>query len=172
MRRVWLRIGFAACGLLARLQAEASDPAAEEAVLLARRLVEENMRLRAELADVRAERDELLARLAGERFETDRWTVAPERLPEAESAEVDLSPAGWRVVDANPELGLLALDAGARSGVRPGLSVAVVRGGAVIARARVVEVRERLSGARVEALATGRFPDAGDRAVVWRSRRE
>ncbi len=172
MRRDWQPVGLAMCGLLWGLHAEAGDPAADEAALLARRLVEENVRLRVELAGALAERDGLLARLAGEQFETDRWTVVPERLPEAESAEVDLAPAGWRVLDASRELGLVALDAGARSGLRAGLSVAVVRDGAVIARARIVEVRERVSGARVEALAAGRFPDAGDRAVVWRSRRE
>jgi hypothetical protein len=172
MRGIWKGIGFAATGLAALLSAEASDPAADEAVLLARNLVEENSRLREELADIRAERDELLARLAGEQFETDLWSVAPHRLPEAESADGDLSPSGWRVLDASPELGMLALDAGSRSGMRPGLSVAVVRDGAVIARARVVEVRERLSGARVESLARGQFPQIGDRAVIWRSRRK
>lgn len=172
MRRGVPRAAVGAWVLVWGMRAMASDPAADEAVLIARRLVEENVRLRTELAAARAERDGLLERIAGERFETDRWTVAPERLPEAESAEVDLAPAGWRVLDANQELGLVALDAGARAGLKPGLSVAVVREGAVIARARIVEVRERVSGARVEALATSRFPDAGDRAVLWRSRRE
>ena len=149
-----------------------ADPAADEAVLMARRLVAENSGLRAEIAELRAERDGLLARLAGEQFASDRWQVVPERLPEAAQDQVDLAPAGWRVVDVNRELGLIALDAGAQAGLRPGLPVAVVRDGAVLARARVVEVRERVAGARVEALAADRFPEAGDRAVVWRSRRE
>lgn len=172
MRRVAPRAAVAAWMLCAGLYASAADLAAEEAVLIARRLVEENIRLRSELAAARAERDELLERIAGERFETDRWTVAPERLPEAESANVDLSPTGWQVIDADRDLGLVALDAGARAGMKPGLLVAIVRNGAVIARVRVVEVRERISGARVESLASGRFPDAGDRAVVWRARKE
>lgn len=139
---------------------------------MARRLVEENIGLREEIAELSAERDGLLARLAGEQFASDRWQVVPDRLPDAAQDQVDLAPTGWRVLDVNRELGLVALDAGARAGLRPGLPVAVVRDGAVVARARIVEVRERVAGARVEALAADRFPEAGDRAVVWRSRRE
>lgn len=139
---------------------------------MARRLVEENLELRAEIAGLRAERDGLLARLAGDRFATDRMQVVPERLPDAAQDQVDLAPAGWRVVDVNQDLGLIALDAGTGSGLRPGLSLAVVRAGALVARAKVVEVRERIAGARVEALASDRFPGEGDRAVVWRPRKE
>lgn len=160
------------CIAAASVRGADADPAAEEAGLMARRLVEENLELRAEIAELRAERDGLLARLAGEQYASDRLQVVPERLPDAAQGQVDVSPAGWHVLDANRELGLVALGAGSRDGLRGGLSLAVVRDGAVVARVKIVEVRERVAAARVEALAYGRFPQEGDRAVVWRSRRE
>ncbi len=149
-----------------------TDRAAAEAELLARRLVEENLELQADIAQLRAERDGLLARLAEEQYASDRLQVVPERLSEAGQVQGDVSLAGWNVFDANRELGLVALRAGARDGLRSGLSLAVVRGGALVARVKVVEVRERIAAGRIEALAEGRFPQEGDRAVVWRSRRE
>lgn len=147
------------------------EPIAEE-VALARRLAEEVARLREELDAVRAERDRLLERLASERLQADRWTIVATPLPDAEPVSADVAPDGWKVLDGNRDLGLIAIDAGRREGIRPGLALAIVRSGAVVARARVVEVRERISGARVEALAGGSFPDAGDRAVVLRMQRE
>lgn len=148
-----------------------NEPIAEEAAL-ARHLAEEVARLRAELDAVRAERDRLLERLASERLEADRWTIVSAPLPDAEPARADIAPTGWNVVDGNRDLGLIAIEAGRREGIRPGLALAIVRSGAVVARARVVEVRERIAGARVEAIAGGSFPEPGDRAVVWRMQRE
>ena len=140
---------------------------------MARRLVEENIALRAELAELQAEREGLLARIAGDQFAYDRLQVGPERLPDAGQAQEDLAPSGWQVLDGNAALGLVAVSAGARAGLRTGMSVAVLRGSAVVARARIVEVRDRVAAARVEALVTGQgFPQEGDRVVVWRPRGE
>ncbi len=125
-----------------------------------------------EAAEQQALVDELLARLASERFARDRGQLRSEQLPVAAREQVDVAPAGWRVLDVNVDQGLVALDAGAGSGLRAGVAVAIVREGAVLAQARVVEVRERVTGARVEALAGDAFPAAGDRAVIWRTRRE
>lgn len=125
-----------------------------------------------EAAEQQALVDELLARLASERFARDRGQLRSEQLPVAAREQVDVAPAGWRVLDVNVDQGLVALDAGAGSGLRAGVAVAIVREGAVLAQARVVEVRDRVTGARVEALAGDAFPAAGDRAVIWRTRRE
>lgn len=147
-------------------------PAAEEAELLARRLVEENLELQADIAQLRAERDGLLARLADEQYASDRLQVVPERLSEVGQAQGSVSLAGWSVLEANRELGLVAVRAGARDGLRSGLMLAVIRDGGLVARVKIVEVRERIAAGHIEALAEGRFPQEGDRVVVWRSRRE
>lgn len=176
MRRGWQQIvgcvPVVMCFALAVASAAERDPAAEEADLLARRLVKENLELQAEIAGLRSERDGLLTRLAGEQYASDRMQVVYDRLPDATQEQMDVAPAGWRVVDANRDLGLVALSAGSMDGLRSGLSLAVVREGAVVARVKIVEVRERVAAARIEALADARFPQEGDRAVVWRSRRE
>jgi len=147
-------------------------PAAEEAELLARRLVEENLELQADIAQLRAERDGLLARLADGQYASDRLQVVPERLSEVGQAQGSVSLAGWSVLEANRELGLVAVRAGARDGLRSGLMLAVIRDGGLVARVKIVEVRERIAAGHIEALAEGRFPQEGDRVVVWRSRRE
>ncbi|MCS6770426.1 MAG: hypothetical protein NZ740_00180 [Kiritimatiellae bacterium] len=171
--RGWAASGWLIAGLIAVTPlSRAADPAAEEAKLLARRLAEENARLRETVAALEAERDRLLARLAEGEMRADRWTLATAPLPSAEPGGGDVAPDGWPVVDASRELGLVALRGGVRDGLRPGLAVAIVRDGVVIARARVVEVRERIAGARVETQERGSFPEQGDRAVVWRMKRE
>lgn len=176
MRRIWHRAVCVTAMLIGvsahDVQGAGADPAGEEAWLMARRLVEENLELRSEIAELRAERDGLLARLAGEQYASDRLQVVPERLPDAAQGQVDIAPAGWMVVDASQELGLIALNGGARDGLRSGLSLAVLREGAVVARIKIVEVRERIAAGRVEALADSTFPQEGDRVVVWRARRE
>lgn len=176
MRRGWQQmLGCAAAGVCIATSVAmgaGADPAAEEADLLARRLVKENLELQAEIAGLRSERDGLLARLAGEQYASDRLQVVYERLPDATQERMDVAPTGWRVVDANRDLGLVALSAGSMDGLRSGLPLAVVRDGVVVARVKIVEVRERVAAARIEALADARFPQEGDRAVVWRSRRE
>ena len=78
------------------------------------------------------------------------------------------APVEARIVDANPELGLVVLDQGARQGMRYGLPLTVVRDRRRVARIRVVDVRERIAGAAVEETARGETPQTGDRAVLIR----
>lgn len=84
----------------------------------------------------------------------------PDRSPDA--------PIEARIVDANPDLGLVVLDQGARQGVRYGLALTVLRDRRRVARLRVVDVRERIAGAAVEETARGDYPQTGDRAVLIR----
>jgi hypothetical protein len=67
-------------------------------------------------------------------------------------------------------LGYVAFDAGSRDGLRAGMVLNVVRGETVIARVRVTDVKEKVTGATVEATSEGVFPEAGDRVVLGRSR--
>jgi hypothetical protein len=92
------------------------------------------------------------------------------RLPPAGAAAetpVD-APVEARIVDANPDLGLVVLDQGARQGVRYGLPLTVMRDRRRVARIRVVDVRARVAGAAVEETARGDYPQTGDRAVLIR----
>lgn len=76
------------------------------------------------------------------------------------------APAMVYVLDSNPELDLVVLSAGAEEGVRPGLVYRVVRERRVVARLRVLLLRERICAAQV--LEEGRedFPGVGDEAVL------
>lgn len=78
------------------------------------------------------------------------------------------APVGARIADANPDLGLVVLDQGARQGVRYGLPLTVMRNRRRVARIRVVDVRESVAGAAVEETARGDYPQTGDRAVLIR----
>lgn len=91
------------------------------------------------------------------------------RMPAAEAGRTDVSLEGAMVLDANAGLGLVVLDRGARHGLRYGLPVTVVRDGRMVARTRVVDVRERIAGAVVEETAADDWPRAGDRAALART---
>jgi len=76
------------------------------------------------------------------------------------------APAMAYVLDSNPALDLVVLSVGAEEGVRPGLVYRVVRERRVVARLRVLLLRERICAAQV--LEEGRedFPGVGDEAVL------
>ena len=78
-------------------------------------------------------------------------------------------PIEARIVDANPELGLVVLNQGARQGLRYGLPLTVLRDRRRVARIRIVDVREMIAGAAVEETVRGDYPQAGDRATLMRS---
>jgi hypothetical protein len=156
-------------GVPAGDQATVEATQAQEALLAAPALAAENERLRAQVSELEARVSELTLSLAEARYALDRWKVGASRLP-AEPAVADSVPAtGLAVLDANRELALVVLEGGSRSGLKPGVSLAVVRAERVLARVRVVDVRERIAGARIEALMADEYPERGDRAVVWRT---
>lgn len=77
------------------------------------------------------------------------------------------APTSCRVLSANPELGVVVLDAGALSGVRAGSLWRIRDGERVVARVRVIEVRSALSAAlvlegRMSRLAPGLPAEAGE----------
>ena len=121
---------------------------AQEALLAAPVLAEENERLRGQVAVLEALVGELTVSLAEARFERDRLGVQVERLPAQAAGAADLTAEAMAVVDANRGLGLVVLDAGLADGVKPGMVFGVLRADEVIARVRTVDVRERIAGAR------------------------
>lgn len=70
-----------------------------------------------------------------------------------------------RIVDVNRDLRMVALGAGYAEGIRAGMVFAVRRDGEVIARIRVVDVRERISGAVVDEVKANLFPQKEDHVV-------
>ncbi len=85
----------------------------------------------------------------------------------SEDAMTALMTDGARVREVSRELGLVAVNAGSRQGVRAGLVLMVMRGDRPLARVRVVDVRRRLAGAVIEERIAGApYPEPGDRLVV------
>ncbi len=117
-------------------------------------LLERQVRiLSAALAAARSEADALKARLDGRVLEAMPAAALPE--------------SGVRVLEANRDLGLVVMDAGARQGVRAGMVLMAVRGSKSLARVRVVDVRRRVAGAVIEEVLPGSpYPGPGDRLVV------
>lgn len=142
----------------AELAAVALSRRSEELAAEARDLREQVRTLTVSLAAARAELDVLRARA-----EAGAWRAAEAATPAAALTRESLG-----VVEANAAMELVVLDAGARDGVRSGMALSILRGDTVLARARVVDVRESISGALVERVEE-EFPKAGDRAVVART---
>lgn len=70
------------------------------------------------------------------------------------------------LLDSDRDLEMVVLGAGTRAGIRPGLVYRVVRDQRVVARVRVLLVRERIAGAKVLAEGLRDFPGIGDLAVL------
>lgn len=148
-----------------------SGTAALEAALTGPVLVAEQARLLARVEELEAQVRDLTVSLAEARFEADRLRLQGERLPAGGAPAAALHGPDAVVLDVNRGLGLVVLDAGLAAGLRPGLMLGLVRGDQVVARVRTVDVRERITGALIEALTTDAYPEPGDRAVVWRATR-
>lgn len=113
-----------------------------------------------ELVEALAERERAIDALKAER---DRRAFASRPV---EPADGDVRLEGCRVIEARPDLGVLAFDGGTLNGVRPGLLVNVLRGDRWVASARVTDARPRVSGARIEKASEA--PAVGDRLTVRR----
>ena len=58
------------------------------------------------------------------------------------------------VVSVKEDLSLLVANVGSKNGVKVGMPFQVTRGNKMVARARVIDVRDRISGAVIEDLAS------------------
>lgn len=70
------------------------------------------------------------------------------------------------VISVKDELALIVANVGTRQGVRLGMPFEVVRGDAVIGAIRVVDVRDKISGALVQNLSQNETIKVGDRLKV------
>jgi len=70
------------------------------------------------------------------------------------------------LIDVNPELGLVVLNAGRREGVKAGMEFALTREGRKVGEVRVIDVRETIAGAVVTDHGREGFPRVEDRAVL------
>ncbi len=147
---------------------ELLDLVTSESRLVATHLAEEIAGLRRDLED----RDRRIRGLAEALAEAQAaLDIHESRRAQAASAALGPpadAPAEARILDVNPNLGLVVLDQGARHGMRYGLPLTVMRDRRRVARIRVVDVRERIAGAAVEETARGEVPQTGDRAVLIR----
>jgi hypothetical protein len=164
VQNTWLSIGGVVLALIlgvsgrARAEGGVGDRSEEDSGPA--RLELQVRYLSAALAAAWSEVDALRARLDGKILGS-----APAAVPGDGMAR--LLEGGARVREANRELGLVVLDAGARQGVRAGLVLMVMRDKQPLARVRVVDVRRRVAGAVIEELSAGApYPGPGDRLVV------
>ena len=147
---------------------ELLDLVTQESRLVTSRLSAENSLLRSEVEDLRRRNAKLGEALAAAQAALDRREERRAREEGAAREPVPDAPIESTVVDVNPELGMVVLDAGSRDGMRYGLALSVLRDRRRVAGIRVVDVRERIAGAVVEETARGEAPQTGDRAVLAR----
>jgi hypothetical protein len=159
--------GLALAALLAggsgRAGSEAPEDGAQTAAEVAalRRQVQYLARA---LAECRAEADALQARFARRAFDAEGGADAdPDALARALAA-------GVRIIDVNAELRMVALDAGRRQGLTPGMTFSVLRGDRVLGRVRVVDVRREIAGAVIETMKFGSAPQKDDRVLMANAR--
>ena len=77
----------------------------------------------------------------------------------------------FSVLDVNEGLGMAVVEGGRKQGLRPGMQLAAMRGGKLVARLRLVDVRAGIAGA-VVSRAGREFPMAGDRVVLAAAAKE
>ena len=73
-----------------------------------------------------------------------------------------------KILDVNRALKMVIVSGGARQGMKPGMVFMTMRGDKGVARVRVVDVRKLISGAVIEELESGGYPEQNDRLVIMR----
>ena len=142
-----------------------------EARMVIEQLAEENRILQQEVLDLRerlskvsASHAETLVVLDQTRDDIEKDSSSRPAWDEGGAAEV---PAEVAVLEFNESLNMVVLDGGLRDGLRTGMIFSVMKDGHPAARIRLADVRERLSGAVVEAAKGGVKVERGDRAIPW-----
>ena len=156
-----------------RVQTLGANLTESDAVATQRQLVETLRKLY--LAEAERQRlMELLKRLvagvesnrdiAGEIAATKQLLAAKPANPVTSVSISSLAVA--RVLEVNPKLRLVVLDVGAQQGARIGMPMIILRGDRVVAELRIVEVRQKISGALIESVENNVTLQAGDTAKV------
>ncbi len=153
--------------------AYAASVDARESRLATMALAEQNATLRTDVTELETQVRGLTEALAAARAESDVFRVRADRGDldrSGTAADADvLMREEIRIVDVNPALRMVVLNAGAAKGMKPGMAFTVLRGEQVVAGLRVVDVREHVSGAVMEKVKRGRWPEKGDRIVPRRT---
>jgi len=134
---------------------------AREARLASKALAVQTLQLKSQVAD-------LTERLAQSRHELDTLRVQVDRAGMqggAIAADPGVRLDGVKIIEINPALGMVVLDAGSERGLRVSQRFQVLRGDQSIAVIRTAEVREQITGAVVEQSQKGQFPEKGDRVI-------
>ena len=156
--------------------ADEGNVAEHEARLAAAALVRQNEALRAEVGRLREEVAKLTLSLAQAKAEVDESGVGRSAAGGHETRVGDegqnrggsdsVLAESWKITDVNPDLKLVVLDSGRASGLKQGMMLYALRGDRPAARLRVVDVREHMAGAVIEANLGFGNPEKGDRVVL------
>jgi hypothetical protein len=170
-RRFTLLLLIALC--LQSKAEEKGDEACKEAQLAAAALSKLNETLRAEIGRLREELAKLTMELARAKANLDEAKVAGAGKGQSSEQSVDTASTtgeaasrSWLITDVNPDLKLVVFEAGRASGVKQGMTLYALRGEKPGARLRVVDVRERMTGAVIEEILGSGSPEKGDRVVL------
>ena len=158
-------VGAALCAV-----ADDAAMAGKEAQMAAAALAKQNDALRAELVRMKEEVARLTLSLAQARAEVDEAMLARSGSQPADVAPVagasSIVADGWKITEVNADLKLVVMDAGTASGLRRGMLLYALRSDKPVSRLRVVDVRERITGAVVEENFGAVRPEKGDRVVL------
>ena len=164
-----LLFGAALCAVAA----DDGNVAGREAQLAAVALMKQNEALRIELTRLREEVAKMTLALAQAKAELDEAKIgknggSPQAVSEAATTAgaATVTADGWQITEVNPDLKLVVLDAGRASGLKQGMLLYALRGEKPGARLRVVDVRERITGAVIEEILGAGSPEKGDRVVL------
>ncbi|HBA83554.1 MAG TPA: hypothetical protein DCZ95_05615 [Verrucomicrobia bacterium] len=155
-----------------RKAGERSAIEAREARIASVELARQTLALRRDLAEARQQVRTLSEALAEARAEADLLKLRQSKAALGDEGSWGHAEAVAResmeLVDVNEALGLVVIDAGRADGLRPGMLFSVMREQKAIARVRVADVRDTLSGAVIEDMRSGGYPKKGDRLVFWK----
>ena len=145
----------------------------QEADLVAPALAGELLVLREQNEQLQEKVNDLTVQLAEMQLHADQLQVLKAKMagPDAEAGQTGEAGA-LAVIEVSRELALVVLEGGRADGLKAGLMLAVLQGDEVVAKVRVVDVREEIAGARIVRVLGDGYPQPGNRVVIWRTSME
>jgi len=124
--------------------------------------------LKAEISRLQEVIDGLQRDLAESRVKLDVAEFGNGRMT-AEVAKPDVVPVDLhqlQIFEVNRDMKVSVINGGSSSGIKAGMMFHVLRGEQVIARLKMVDVRDQIAGGLMEDLDEDLFPEKGDRIVL------
>lgn len=151
--------------------ATAETPELEEARLVAMTLYAENRALKDRIDAQQREIDALQRELGGTMAGLDvaRLKVAAvdSGVPVARTDSVAVNDiARMQVLEVNRDQMVAVVSGGQRAGMKAGMRFFILRDERMIARVRLIDVRDTVAGGLIERVERNVFPEAGDRLVL------